>query len=50
MLRDQTQQWKLVAGEMVDMLTTVRSAGNLGKRPGKKNVFSPRTLKKFLHD
>ena len=41
MLKDQTQQWKLVAGEMVDMLTTVRSAGNLGKRPGKKKRVLP---------
>ena len=29
--KDQTQQWKLVAGEMVDMLNMVRNAGNLGK-------------------
>ena len=29
--RDDTQQWKLVAGEMVDMLNTVRHAGKLGE-------------------
>ena len=29
--RDDTQQWKLVAGEMVDILNTVRHAGKLGK-------------------
>ena len=28
--KDETQQWKLVAGEMVDMLKMVRHAGNLG--------------------
>jgi len=29
--RDEVQQWKLVAGEMVDMLKMVRNEGNLGK-------------------
>jgi len=29
--KDDTQQWKLVAGEMVDILNTVRHAGKLGK-------------------
>ncbi|XP_068734753.1 calponin homology domain-containing protein DDB_G0272472-like [Montipora capricornis] len=29
--KDQTQQWKLVAGEMVDMLNMVRNAGNLDR-------------------
>ena len=29
--KDETQQWKLVAGEMVDMLNMVRQEGNLGE-------------------
>ena len=44
--KDEAQQWKLVAGEMVDMLKMVRQAGNLGKRVAEDN-FSARKIPFF---
>ena len=44
--KDETQQWKLVAGEMVDMLKMVRQEGNLGKRAAQNN-FSARKISFF---
>ena len=44
--KDETQQWKLVAGEMVDMLQMVRQAGNLGKR-ATQDYFSARKISFF---
>ena len=45
--KDETQQWKLVAGEMVDMLKMVRQAGNLGKRAA-QGYFSARKFRGIL--
>lgn len=44
--KDEIQQWKLVAGEMVDMLKMVRQAGNLGKRAA-QDYFSARKISFF---